>query len=539
VAKFNLKLTGVSPAGGSRILNYEDATAYTLSKKMELYTAVVTSTLSDSFYETADGRVQRIRKLVAKCDPVFVAKLAVYTREQMYLRSMPLVLAVELARVHSGDSLVSRLVGRIVQRADEITELLAYYQLANERQGEPNKGNSSQVKKLNKLSKQIKLGLSLAFNKFGEHQFAKYDREGEISLKDALFLVHPKYNAQSQKDIFDKIVRGELATPYTWETELSALGQQKFESPEAKQAAKKAKWEELIDSGKMGYMGILRNLRNILEVKVSKKHIARVAERLSDAKEVANSKQLPFRFLSAYKSLTEGDGRESTSGHESFALGIILEALENAVVASVVNFNGFGIADNVLTACDMSNSMNKPVSDKSVIKMYEISALLGMILQFKCKSVQSGIFGNTWKVLKMPKTQVLKNTVEIANRIGEVGYSTNGWLVPTYLLEHRIEVDKVALFTDCQLWDSMNYDLHGDQQGKERHKFSTEWHKYKELYPGARLYMFDVAGHDNTPVSIVEQGVYLIAGWSDKVFSVLEAIENGSNALTQIESISL
>jgi hypothetical protein len=69
--------------------------------------------------------------------------------------------------------------------------------------------------------------------------------------------------------IFDKIAKDTLETPYTWETELSALGQQKFSHAEEKTAAFQSKWEELIESGKLGYMALLRNLRNILEVHVS------------------------------------------------------------------------------------------------------------------------------------------------------------------------------------------------------------------------------------------------------------------------------
>jgi hypothetical protein len=51
----------------------------------------------------------------------------------MHLRSIPLVLTVELAKRYNGDALISKLTNRIVKRADEITELLAYYIIANER----------------------------------------------------------------------------------------------------------------------------------------------------------------------------------------------------------------------------------------------------------------------------------------------------------------------------------------------------------------------------------------------------------------------
>src|SRR5687768_4286673 len=146
------------------VTNYEGAEAFTLDHRVELYSAVVTTSLNDKFYKTADKRMDRIRSLIAKNDPAFVAKLAIYTRSKMYLRSVPLMLAVELAKTQSGNSLVSKAVKGVVQRADEITELLAYYQLANARTG---------TKKLNKLSKQIQNGLVEAFNSFDEYQFAK------------------------------------------------------------------------------------------------------------------------------------------------------------------------------------------------------------------------------------------------------------------------------------------------------------------------------------------------------------------------------
>ena len=147
------------------------------------------------------------------------------------------------------------------------------------------------TKKLNKLSKQIQKGLSDAFNRFDEYQFAKYNSNAEVKLRDALFLVHPKAKDESQQTIFNKIAANELAVPYTWETELSALGQVKYENENAKAEAFKMKWEELIDSGKIGYMALMRNLRNIVEAKVSTAHVRKVCDFLSNEKAVANSKQ--------------------------------------------------------------------------------------------------------------------------------------------------------------------------------------------------------------------------------------------------------
>src|SRR5690348_12180307 len=112
------------------VKNYEGAEAFELDERVELYSAVVTASLSNKFYESADKRIGRIRELIVKNDPAFVARLAIYARTKMNLRSVPLVLAVELGKTQSGNSIVSKAVKGVVRRPDEITELLAYYQAA-------------------------------------------------------------------------------------------------------------------------------------------------------------------------------------------------------------------------------------------------------------------------------------------------------------------------------------------------------------------------------------------------------------------------
>ncbi|MDJ1505135.1 TROVE domain-containing protein [Xanthocytophaga agilis] len=495
----------------NQIVNHEGAPAYTITSELELYSAVVTSSLSDQFYEKADQKIDRIRILIQKVDPVFVAQLAVYARERMHLRSIPLVLAVELVRVHSGDQLVSKMVSRIIQRADEITELLAYYQAANRRDG---------IKKLGKLSKQLQRGIALAFNKFDEYQFAKYNREAEVKLRDALFLVHPKAKDETQQLLFDKIVNDGLTVPYTWEVELSALGQQSFENEATRQAAVKAKWEELIDSGKLGYMALLRNLRNILQATVSEQHINRVADRLANEREVKNSKQLPFRFLAAYRELKEVN---------TVYTSLILNALEDAVKVSAANIKGFDINTKVLLACDVSGSMQTFISPRSRIQNYDIGLILAMLLQSRSKSVISGFFGDRWKVVNLASNHILANTTELRRREGEVGYATNGHLVIQDLIDKGQVVDKVMFFTDCQLWNSKG----------DGNNIAKLWGKYKQIAPNAKIYLFDLAGYGQMPLRTESNDVFMIAGWSDKVFDILEAIENGSNAVAEIEKIIL
>ena len=88
-------------------------------------------------------------------------------------------------------------------------------------------------------------------------------------------------------------------------------------------------------------------------------------------------------------------------------------------------------------------------------------------------------------------------------------------------------MDKVMLFTDCELWDSWNGGKH----------LQKSWDEYKKLAPDAKLYLFDLAGYGQSPVSMEREDVYCISGWSDKVFDILSVLENGENAIDEIRRI--
>lgn len=477
--------------------NYEGAKAYKLSPEMELYTAVCTSSLSPKFYTPDDG-TERIRALVGKVNPDFTAKLAIYARESMYLRSIPLVLCVELARI---SKLKADTVEKVIVRVDEIVEILSYYQIANERKG---------TKKLNKLSSAIYHGIKNVFQsgKFDEYQFGKYDRKTEVSLKDAIFLTHPKPQSEKQDKLFKAIIDGTLKTPYTWETELSAKGN----TAEV--------WQELIDSKRLGYMATLRNLRNILQSGVSGTHIQKVCDYLSNQNAVEKSRQLPFRFLSAYRELKKV-GKVLTP--------LVLESLEKAITHSAANIKGYDINTTVLIACDVSASMQTGISPKSSVQNFDIGLILGMLLQSRCKSVISGMFGDSWKVIQLPRNQILSNADEMHIREGEVGYSTNGWRVLDWCVKSGQRIDKVMMFTDCQMWDSTSF-------RSDNSKMSQLWSEHKKINPSAKLYLFDLSGYGTTPLSIQANDVHLIAGWSAKIFNVLAGIEEGKKVTELLTS---
>lgn len=492
--------------------NFEDDKCYNISPELDLYSTICTSILQSTFYiPSTNDQLNIIKSKMRKVDDEFIAKLAIYAREEMYLRSIPLVLTVELAKRHRGDNLIRKLVSRVISRADEITEILGYYISANPKDLNFNhrKDGSKIPKRMFGISNQFMKGVADSFKKFNEYQFSKYNRKTEIQLRDVLNITHPKPENEEMSSLFRKILDRKLETPYTWEVELSKAGQTKED--------KKTVWENLIDSKKMGYMATLRNLRNFVESGVSIKHLGKVFDYISNPIAVSKSKQLPFRFLSAYKIILECDKSS-----------ILLNALEEAVKYTVNNFPMFD-NESILIASDVSGSMYHPISEKSNIMNFDIGILLSMILKNKCKNVTTGMFGEIWKVIDYPETNILKNTINMTLREGEVGYSTNGWKVLSWANNEHKHYDRIMIFTDGQMWNS---------DGSSSN-ISDEWKKYKKTNPNSKLYLFNLMPYGDSPVDLREGNVCLISGWSDKIFNVLSGLEKGENILNDIRSIKI
>src|SRR5262249_20326824 len=231
---------------------HEGAKARAFTPEQELKRALMNCMLwEDQFYEDGVAIAERMRALVAKVKPDKVAALAIEAREDMKLRHAPLLIVREMARLDEHKTFVADTLERVIQRPDELTEFLAIYWA--------DALGPMQQRKKAAVSAQVKKGLARAFAKFDAYQLAKYDRDGAVRLKDVLFLVHAKPKDAAQEKIWKQLIDGTLNAPDTWEVSLSA-GKDK-----------KATFERLLADNKLGYLALLRNLRNMENVEVDRK----------------------------------------------------------------------------------------------------------------------------------------------------------------------------------------------------------------------------------------------------------------------------
>ncbi len=535
MAKFNLLAQNPRET-----LNYEGHQAYKPpTNEFALYCAAACALLENQYYRSGDQQKLDLIALADACDPEFVGKLALYLREEMHLRSVPLFLIGTLIRRRA---IRKEFVTGVIQRADEIKELVAAW-LEVEKLGGRAKTS------LRPVPSAVRKGLADAFNKFNAFQYRKYNRRDTeaITFKDVLQLVHPQPKDADMSDTFLRILDGTLEPVGTWETLYSAC-----ESDSAKASV----WYDLLHEGKLPYMAALRNIRNILELKAQRvprvkaqyrqsglsqypfqdikqvlgiegealdaetdkvetskidETIDKWCHLIGDPDAVRRSKQFPFRWLSAYRML-------KTSGLD-VPLSVF-RALEAALQASVDNIPSVERfkEGKTLIACDASGSMSALLSGNSKLQYCDVAYVLGSLLaHYAPNNVTVGVFGDKWQAVNLVHGGILHNIENLKNT--HVGCSTNGHLAVEWAFRENRHFDTLVFFTDCQLWNSVPY-----SSGTLSRAMADYWNK---VNPNARVYVFDLAGYGNSPLDLVHRNVFMISGWSDHIFKVLADVERG------------
>lgn len=492
-----------------RVENYEGGIAFKTDPKTELTLRFLTYLVGEPKFYTpnADDEMNTLRVLiqnVATTDPEYLMKLAVYARNEMYLRSAPVFMLVEAVQYDAVKPFVKDHTPSILKRADELTEVIAYFIARNGEIG--SRGKAS-------LPNALKRGIAHSFYNFDAYHFAKYDRDGSVKLKDVLRLVHPKPRNEDEALLFKQIRDRTLPTPETWETVISVNG------------STKENWESVMP--KMGYMAKLRNLRNFLKVGAD---IDPVIQHLTNPKAVRNSKQFPFRFLSAYKSLERTDIKG-----DPFTRNKLQAAVMKALDLSVENLPR--LQGRTFVTSDNSGSMENPLSRKSSIEYIDIANIMGALAHRISDEAITSVFAEGFEVVGMhPENTVMVNTALMREAGKRVGYATNAFLALNYLLRNDIKVDRVLLFSDMQCYSTYGGSWAGDRFGRGE-SLVEQWMTYKrKINAKALLYSFDLTGYGTVQFPQTDPNVVLLSGWSDRVLEFIHKYENfGTQMISEIE----
>ena len=348
-----------------------------------------------AFHEGTDARVRRFRDLVrdAACaGPAWTGGLLGWLRGPANLRLAPVEAAAEYAWARCGEAslppgpTVRQVVDSVLQRADEPGEIIAYWLAHYGR----------------KMPIGLKRGVADAVNRlYTERSLLKWDTpEAAFRFGDVIELVQPRYHAKAYGTWRDALYRHaierrhsrgnaipeELATlrrhaslmglpvaerrvllahdnaaetlrdaGMTWES-LAGWLQSPMDA---------AAWRAVIPS--MGYMTLLRNLRNFDQAGIGDDIAEVIARKLTDPAEVAGSRQFPFRFLSAYRAAP------------SLRWAYPLEKALNLSLANVPV-----LAGRTLVLVDRSPSMwMQKFSDKSDMPWADAAAVFGAAIALR------------------------------------------------------------------------------------------------------------------------------------------------------------
>lgn len=529
MSKFNT--TSTRPATSSPItterapsgVTYEGGDGYARDTKSELFLLAVSNMVGENtFYETADKRDTRYANLVrqaALADPEWTARFLAWLRGDGNMRTASLVGAAEFtkARLDAGlDGMSRQVIDSVLQRADEPGEFVAYWQAMY---GEPSKGGRTRAK----LPKPVKRGLADAVRRlYNERSFLKYDSAARnVRFGDVLNLAHPDAAEAWQADLFryaldarngragqiptslqvlrtndglrehaamspESLLDPEMlrAAGMTWESALSLAGSS---------VDKATLWEALIPS--MGYMALLRNLRNFDEAGVSDRVARGVADRLADPEQVARSRQFPFRFLSAYEtapSLRWGQALDTALGH----------SLRNLPA----------LPGRSLILVDTSASMSSTaISARSKVSPAKAAAVFGVALGAKGEEVDVVGFADGVFRHDIPRgASVIREVNRFLGRIGEVGHGTNiGGSLRSSYRGH----DRVFIISDMQTISG----YYGEGVSEAVPK-------------NVPIYGFNLGGYEKAAMATGTGNRHEFGGLTDATFRMVPLLEAGRSA---------
>lgn len=343
-----------------KIYTHEGGRAVKINDEAQLRRSVMSHMLFEGeFYEDGTKIADRIAALVPKLKFETVAQIAIDARTKSKLRHVPLFIAKECLKHFKGRK-VGDMIMQVIQRPDEISELLALYWKDGKRP----------------LAKQLKLGLARALNKFDEYELKKWDGgNAAIKLRDVLFLVHARPQNAKIAHIFAKLankthIPAKIVEQYGFEPNVVGLASaETWENRLSRGENKRAVFEEMIREGKLGALAMLRNMRNMLESGVPDDVIR------EGLRNIKVERVLPFRFISAAKYAPRFEPE-----------------LEAAMLKCIEGMSK--IPGETLLVIDVSGSMSSTVSSRSELTRFEAACGLAMLARELCETVRVVTFSD-------------------------------------------------------------------------------------------------------------------------------------------------
>lgn len=512
------------------ITNMQGGESYQLDDKLA-FISLLSTGLNKSYFEEEDDRETRLIELmdrIAVNDKFFLAQAIIYARTKMGQRTVTHRASVHLASLLDGEEWGKAFfskrnrkndTGGIIYRLDDMTEISACYFHFNENKN---------------LSNPMKKGFKQALENSTKYEIAKYQSKNkDVSLIDMVNLLHPKAT-NLNKEAFELLVNGNLNQFDTIEDKNTTSGLEisskiktgeltKEEGDEKLKSLKSDNFKELIETKKIGYLALLRNLRNI--IKTDEKLVKSAGELLTDRAFIKKSLVFPHQIDLALEVILEEIN--TTCGKK------MLKYINEAYELSIDNMKDMGLYGRTAVVVDTSGSMTSnwnplivngkqasglnrtPIEKASLIAASFSKGLNADLYQFATDTKE--INYNPLDSINTIKKTILDN-------VGLVGHGTNASEIFTTL---NGKYDRIFIISDFQTSDHVRY------------RGST-LHAYKKLNScDPFIYTIDLCGCGTTSFKNTSKTIELY-GYGKDIFECPKKYEiDPKTLLNDINNIKL
>lgn len=460
MARWNVKTKGT--AAKPTAVNKAGGAAYKIDEVDELIGLVWTSFCADRFYAKWSATLPHLKALIEKY-PQIAAYAALVARKHFGLRSISHVVAAYVAHFSSGEEWLRPFLYAVVHRPDDITEILAV---------------RSQLGLPKAVPHSMRRAFASRLEEYNEYQLAKYRGDDKaFCMKDAIFLCHPKHTVATTA-----LVGGTLKNSETWE----AMGNTE------------ATWLTLLREGKLGYLALLRNLRNMLAYNNAELNDL-VAKGLVNAEAINRAMIMPHQFVRAEEALSESGG---------YIPKRIMDALVEATELSVDNLPKWD--GTTVIGLDGSGSMRPGMFGNVKGKdAWTTARTFAAALVKRCDNPVLIAFTTQAWHLSMGTMPTLLGQARLNEKVPIGG--TNMAAVFDLCSAQRIKADRVILLTDEQSWI-----------GGTGFQAFQKWRGVMGINPVVHSVDLESYGTCQFPKS---SKVNLVFGWNSALFNVLKELE--------------
>lgn len=492
-------------------------------------------------------------------DLLIIAAWARDPERGLKLRTTPQILLALAAASSKTKPFVRKYATAIMQRPDEIRQVFAAFRHLYQKPeaGKRHKGS---------LPHSLRKALGEALANSSLYSILKYSSEGERpTMQDVLLMISgskklPRRKTKEgavatdgwplSKSVFEYLVNNKVTEDAPamikardaffkleklsdFSLEMQETAGLTWENITSKFGTSKEVWELCIPM--MGEMALTRNLRNFEEAKISKEAWDVVYQKLGSVKD---TRQLPFRFFTAFKHTTSVEAKTAAAMQ-----------LDNAV-QNVPDLPG----TTVVLVDNSGSAVGCAVSGKSDLRVSDTGNTLAAIVgkRFGRRAIL-GAFGDS--AIWVPFNP-LDSCITIKEKIDSVaqreerstydalaikefktgpgvggGTETGLWFALDDLTKRKVFVDRIILLSDlcCYTQGDANcgYDMNR-YFGKsgDRATVQSMIDRYRQtVNKEVQVYSVNLSGHAQSQLREKGDKNHLLSGWSEQIFSIMNDVE--------------